>query len=330
MVNPFSQSAGSTTVSGWAQTLNPGNTKIDEFNQRIKIGQSADGNNDTIARDLTLPASLDELISDTDWRLRVRFSWPTFNAFKNVDVANEAITFQLFSLSDKDQLVNQGFTTGNDEKSIGMRIFNFDGNDPTPAIRAGGSPVPPNGFRGLMQGYVKDTTLFAATPVFTPGGQPGSQSVTHLQVERSGSMVSYTLFLDANWDTIIEQHIIMNVPAAVVGQKFIKFGNRNFFAATPAFIDGFVLSYELLNGASFTPLLPIFDNGLAAKIYNDLGVNGPSTGDEVFARIFDDGSFPETWSRIREKHMYGFLEDNSLIQKDIDLIEWNKSTWSVV
>lgn len=330
MVNPFIESEGFTDCSKWFATNNPGDMECDTFNSRIKIFASRPSTlaNDGVARDMTDASALGTPISDTAWRLRLRLHWPITNSFRNTGALFDTFNRIGVVLSDSDQNTGLRASTG-PEKAIGLQISNFDGNDPTPAIRAGGAPVPPNGFRALLTGLVKDGTTATGTPQFTPGGQPGSLSTTHIQIERINATMIITLFVDSTWTTMIEQHMV-TIPPAVIGLKYLKFNHFEIVSDDPSFIDGHVTQYELLNGPSFTPIMPLFPNGLAAKIFNDLGVNGPSTGDEVFARIFDDGVFPETWSRIREKNMYGFLENMTLIQRDIDKVTWDITTWSVI
>ena len=324
MVNPFGQNAP-YGGAGWVDT---GQTLIehDNFNQRVDLSSKRNGNNDAVARDLTDVSALGIPISDTNWRLRLGLNWAFFNSFRNTgNLFSNGNTLDI-GLSDVDQTFN---TSNASQKFIGMRITNFNGNSPTFGIRSGGSPVPPNGFRGLMGILIKDGGAFSGSSSFTPGGQPGSQSITHIEIERNGALVVMTLFTDATFTTMIEQKMVA-IPPAVIGLKFLKFNNFVFLGDKFALIDGNLNFYEILSGQSFTPIMPIFPSGLAAKIYNDLGANGPSTGDEVFARIFEVPPDPETWIRIREKHMFGFLENNLLIQRDIDTREWNTTTWSVI
>lgn len=320
MVNPFSETAP-YPQGDWVNegATGPGSIFYDGFDDRVEYAVNRTAALDGVGRDLTLAGSLGIPISDTDWRLRMHLNWPEFNSFRNTGNLFENSNIFYITLSDSDQSVSAGTAS---QKHLGIRVVNFDGNNPTAAIRA--AP-----FRGLIQGFVRDGTTQTFTAQFTPGGPPTSQTTTFTEIVRAGSNLIITIYTDATFTSQIEQKMI-TIPAGITGLKYLKFQNLNSLADKFALISGRLLFYEILSGTSFTPIMPIFPSGLAAKIYNDLGINGPSTGNEVFARIFDTPPDPESWVRIREKNMYGFLERSALIQRDIDLVTWDITTWSVV
>lgn len=320
MVNPFSQTQP-YSGAGWvnAGATGPGSITYDSFDDRVEMVVNRTGLNDAVGKDLTDPIVLGTPLSDTNWRLRMNITWPIVNSFRNVGGLFENGNTLDIVISDTDQASNTGTVS---QKFIGMRVTNFDGNSPTFSIRA--AP-----FRGLMGILIKDGGSFTGSSSFTPGGQPTAQTTTFIEIERNGALAIMTHYTDGTYTTPIEQKMLA-IPVGVVGLKYFKFSNFAAFTDKHALISGQLVFWEILNGQSFTPIMPIFPSGLAAKIYNDLGANGPSTGDEVFARIFEVPPDPETWIRIREKHMFGFLENNGLIQRDIDTREWNTTTWSVI
>jgi len=323
MVNPFSLTQPYPST-GWVFTGTPGfplgihHQDLSPGNGRTSVNGTRQGTNDCAVQDLTDPSRLGTTVSDTDFRLRVRLF---FSGFRNTDVSFEGSNTIDIVLSDKDQT----FNSADNQAFLGVRVANFDGNNPTFGIRSTPS------FRGLARAIGKDGAVSFGSPNFTAGGPPIINETTDIEIIRAGTLLTANLYAPGGtFSVITETQIFSPIPAAVVGLKFLKIVNFNFNNPNASFVQGFMTSFEILNGGGFTPILPIFENGIAAKIFNDLGVNGPSTGDEVFARIFDDGNFPETWSRIREEHMYGFLENNSLIKRDIDRVTWDITTWSVV
>lgn len=267
MVNPFTQSAP-YSGTGWVVTGTPGNIihqVLSPYNSRVGVISSATGLNDCAVQDLTDATRLNAPISDTDWRLRVVLDWPTFNAFRNTGSLFDGGDLVDIGLSDLDQ--NSNIRT-DPQKFLGIRIFNFDGNNPTPGIRAGGSPVPPFGFRGLMSGFGKDVTTFFGTPGFTPGGQPGSLSLTHLELIRAGTLLTMNLYTDSTFTNIIETQVFSPIPPAVVGLKFLKVSNEDFLDTSGvAIVSGFLQSYELFNGVVPPPLPP---RSTASSLYSKL------------------------------------------------------------
>jgi len=267
MVNPFSQTAP-YSGTGWIFTGTPGNitySTLSPHNSRVSLIASATGLNDTGVQDLTDPTRLNAPISDTDWRLRLVLNWPTTNAFRNTGALFDGGDIVDIGLTDLDQ--NSNIRT-DPQKMLGIRIINFDGNSPTPLIRAGG----PLGFRALAGALGRDGATTFGSPTFTPGGQPQSVSQTPIEIIRAGSTLTANLYAinDVLFvGPIIETQVSTPIPAGVVGLKFLKVSNENFLDVSGvALISGFLQSYELLNGPPLPPTPPTF--GTTTSLYSKL------------------------------------------------------------
>ncbi len=247
--NPFFQNAP-YAQDGWVKTGTPNNIRwqlTNPHNQRVAVIGSRVGLNDQIAKDITAPIALNQPLSDTAWRWRVILNWPTFNAFRNKDVLFQPSNSVDIVLSDSDQTVNTG-TNSPGQKFIGMRISNFNGNSPTFSIRI-------NPFQGLLAGIVRDGAVITGTGSFTPGGQPSAQTNTHIEIERSGALMTIRLFTDATFTLPVIEEKTLAIPSGVVGLKYIKVSNFNFSNTKHALIAGNLFSYELLDG--IPPVTPV-------------------------------------------------------------------------
>ncbi len=258
--NPFFQNAP-YAQTGWVATGTPNNIRwqlTNPHNQRVAIIGSRVGLNDQIAKDFTDPIALGQPLSDTTWRWRMILNWPTFNAFRNKDVLFQQGNSIDIVLSDSDQTFNTGTAA---QKFIGLRISNSNGNLPTFSIRI-------NPFQGLLAGLVKDGTSIVGTPAFTPGGEPSAQTNTHIEIERSGALMTIRLFTDATFTLPVIEEKSLPIPAGVVGLKFIKVSNFNALGTNTSLIGGFLNQYKILSGeVPITPVGGVKPDSLYSKLH---------------------------------------------------------------
>ncbi len=185
----------------------------------------ADGTNDTVARDLSLPSALGVVLDDTAWRLRLQVNFTKLD--NQLPFGNN--NFYFIAISDSDQTANMGGT--NNEGHIGIEFKNTINND-------------------------VDAVTWKATTSVNGGGAGGGPTFltdltvgTHfLEIERETlTLMRHTVYTDNTYTTVIDTKL-QSVNAATTGLKFIKFGNFAFGGSARSFIEGADLSYEIRNG----------------------------------------------------------------------------------
>lgn len=161
----------------------------------------ADGSNDTIATDLTLPSRVGKVLDDTSFRVRFKQSYGSVGLLTHFN-------HEFFHVSDSDHTVNAG--TGS-EDAIGFHV-QIGGGSPTQVV----IPFYKNGSSTKVQAVGTLHTISTGSTFF------------YEIIRNSATSVTWNVYSDPLYTALVSTLTDSAVPASVGGLKYFKGGNWAF------------------------------------------------------------------------------------------------------